>query len=93
MPRLRLIGITTAMVEAQITDLAAQQIVAAQDIEDEAERQLTIDAIVLERDLALIDWQDAGHYERNHPLLNDVAEAFDQTSQEVDALWLWATEL
>lgn len=90
---LRMIGITADMVDTQIVDLAAQQIAAAQDIEDEAERVAAIAEIELERDFALIDWQDAREYHRDYPLLNDIAAAFELPEEQVDTLWLWAAEL
>lgn len=90
---LRNIGITPAMVDAQIEAHAAALIADAGEIEDEAERQAAIDQIELDRDLALIDWRDASQYQRSYPLLNDMAEAFDLAPEHVDALWEWAAGL
>ena len=39
---------------------------------------------------ALIEWQDAGSYDRDHPLLLDVAAAMELPPEQVDALWMWA---
>lgn len=90
---LRTIGITADMIDAQIIDLAAQQIAAAQDIADPVERQAAIDQIELDRDLALIEWRHASQYERAHPLIIDVAEALELPEWHVDTLWLWAAGL
>lgn len=46
-----------------------------------------------ERAAALIEWEDASSYERDHPLIADVAEAMELPPEQVDALWLWAAEL
>lgn len=45
------------------------------------------------REWAMIEWQDASEYERNHPLIADVAAALDLPSEQVDALWIWAAGL
>lgn len=90
---LRSIGITADMVDAQINALAEAQIEDAESITDPDERQEAIDQIELERDMALIEWRHASHYERTHPLLDQLAEAFELPPEQVDALWLWAAEL
>jgi hypothetical protein len=46
-----------------------------------------------ERAAALIEWQDASSYERDHPVLVDVATALGLPPEQVDALWLWAAGL
>lgn len=45
------------------------------------------------REWAMIEWQDASEYERNHPLIADVAETLHLPAEQVDALWLWAAGL
>lgn len=44
----------------------------------------------LDRAAALIEWQDATAYERDHPLVADLAAAFALPPAQVDALWIWA---
>ena len=41
----------------------------------------------------MIEWRAAGTIERNHPLVSDLAAAFDLPSGQVDALWTWASAL
>lgn len=45
-----------------------------------------------ERAAALIEWQDANTYERDHPLITDIATALKIPSDQVDILWRWAAE-
>lgn len=47
----------------------------------------------VERDLALIDWEDAPVYQRSHPLFNTLAPAFGLTTEQLDTLWMWAADL
>ena len=47
----------------------------------------------VDRAAALIEWQDAGSYDRDHPLLLDVAAAMELPPEQVDALWIWAAGL
>lgn len=44
----------------------------------------------VERAAALIEWEDATHYKRDHPLVADVAAAMQLPPEQVDALWVWA---
>lgn len=57
----------------------------------EAEITATVDPV--ERAAAMIEWQDASVYERDHPLVADLASAFGLPAEQVDALWLWAAVL
>ena len=57
------------------------------------EAEINLIADPLERDLALIEWRRAGQFERNHPLVAELAEAFALPASEVDSLWLWASSL
>jgi len=57
----------------------------------EAEIAATVDPV--ERAAALIEWQDASAYERDHPLVADLAASFALPPEQVDALWLWAAGL
>lgn len=41
----------------------------------------------------MIEWRAAGTIERDHPLVRDLAAAFDLPSAQVDALWTWASVL
>lgn len=46
-----------------------------------------------DRAAALIEWRDADTYHRNHPLVTDLAAAFELPDAQVDALWIWAAQL
>lgn len=46
-----------------------------------------------QREIALIDWQDASEYERTHPLVSMLGAAFGLTEAQIDAAWLEAQEL
>lgn len=54
------------------------------------EGQINAIADPVEREAAMIDWQDTLNYERTHPLIAEFAEAFSLPPEQVDALWLWA---
>jgi hypothetical protein len=43
--------------------------------------------------MALIEWRYANGYRRDHPLVEAIAAAFSLPSAQVDALWIWASEL
>lgn len=45
------------------------------------------------RAAALIEWQAAGLYNRDHPLVAELALAFDLPETQVDDLWRWAAGL
>lgn len=45
------------------------------------------------REWAMIEWQDASEYERDHPLIADAMAALDLPAEQVDTLWLWAAGL
>ncbi len=42
---------------------------------------------------ALIEWEDATHYKRDHPRVADVAAAMELPPEQVDALWGWSAAL
>lgn len=44
----------------------------------------------LEREAALIDWQDTQAYERTNPLVNRIGAAMGLPEEQIDALWMWA---
>lgn len=46
-----------------------------------------------QREIALIDWQDASTYDRNHPLVLTLGSAFSLTEDQINAAWLEAQEL
>lgn len=60
---------------------------------DEIEAHIAAIEDPTERAAALIEWQDASSYERNHPVLVEVATALGLPPEQVDALWLWASGL
>lgn len=41
----------------------------------------------------MIEWRAAGTIEHDHALVADLAAAFDIPSEQVDALWIWASAL
>lgn len=47
----------------------------------------------MERDMALIEWRRAGQFERDHPLIDQTATAFNLPVEQVDTLWRWAESL
>ena len=44
----------------------------------------------VDRAAAMIEWEDATHYKRDHPLVADVAVSMALPAEQVDALWVWA---
>lgn len=44
----------------------------------------------VDRAAALIEWEGATHYKRDHPLVADVAAEMQLPPEQVDALWVWA---
>lgn len=46
-----------------------------------------------QREIALIDWQDASEYERSHPLVSMLGASFGLSSEKIDEAWLAAQEL
>lgn len=46
-----------------------------------------------QREIALIDWQDASTYDRDHPLVLTLGSAFSLTEDQINAVWLEAQEL
>lgn len=46
----------------------------------------------LEREAALIDWQDTQAYQRTNPLVNQIGVAMGLPSEQIDALWIWAAQ-
>jgi hypothetical protein len=57
---------------------------------DDVEAEIATIADAQERAAALIEWQDASAYERDHPLIAQVADALGLPAEQVDDLWLWA---
>lgn|GEM_PF-1377621 len=44
----------------------------------------------LDREAAMIDWQDTQSYQRDYPLINQIGTALGLPEEQIDALWLWA---
>lgn len=44
----------------------------------------------LDREAAMIDWQDTQTYERTYPLVDQIAAAMSLPPEQVDALWAWS---
>jgi len=57
---------------------------------EDVEAQITAITDPVDRAWALIEWEDATHYKRDHPLVADVAAATELPPEQVDALWVWA---
>ncbi|MCT7668158.1 hypothetical protein [Shinella kummerowiae] len=60
---------------------------------EDVEAHIAAIADPADRAAALIEWQDATAYERDHPLVADLAAAFALPAAQVDALWLWAADI
>lgn len=56
----------------------------------DVEAQIATIADPLEREAALIDWQDTNDYERDNPLINQIGAALGLPPEQIDALWLWS---
>ncbi|WP_137136613.1 hypothetical protein [Rhizobium sp. FKY42] len=56
----------------------------------EVEAQIGTIADPLEREAALIDWQDTQNYRRDNPLVNQIGAAMGLPPEQIDALWMWA---
>lgn len=56
----------------------------------DVEAHITAIADPLEREAAMIDWQDTQTYERTYPLVDEIAAAMSLPPEQVDALWMWS---
>lgn len=61
--------------------------------QDEVEQ--TINSIENEDDRAraMIEWNAATSFERNHPTISLVADTLGLPAEQVDALWIWASTI
>lgn len=59
----------------------------------EVEAQIAVIPDQLEREAAMIDWQDTKDYRRDHPLVVEIAEAMSLPPSQVDDLWRWAATI
>lgn len=57
--------------------------ITAADVEAALVQIQDVDA----RELAIIDWEDAGEYERNHPILLQLAQTFNLSPELIDQRW------
>ena len=57
---------------------------------EDVEAQITAITDPVDRAWAIIEWEDATHYKRDHPLVTGVAAAMELPPEQVDALWVWA---
>jgi len=57
------------------------------------EAQLAAIEDPVEQTAAMIEWRNAGTYQRGHQLVSDLAVAFNLPATQVDALWMWAAQL
>lgn len=60
--------------------------ITAEDVETE----IATIADPAERAAAMIEWEDATHYRRDHWLVTEVATAMELPPEQVDTLWAWA---
>ncbi len=62
---------------------------------DEAsiEAQIALIPDATDRKLAQAEWRKAQHYERDHPLVSDLAVALEFEATQLDALWIYAADL
>lgn len=51
-----------------------------------------IEAVIGDDQEALTEWRWAGQYERIHPLIVSLGPIFSLTPEQIDALWLWASD-
>ncbi|MCO5734134.1 hypothetical protein [Rhizobium sp. SSA_523] len=56
----------------------------------DVEAHITAIADPLDREAAMIDWQDTQTYERTYPLVDEIAAAMSLPPEQVDALWMWS---
>ena len=56
----------------------------------DVEAQIAAITDPLEREAALIDWQDTQAYQRTNPLVNQIGAAMGLPEAQIDALWMWA---
>ncbi len=45
------------------------------------------------KDVAMIEWLHASEYRRDHPLIDQIGAGFALTPAQIDALWLYASDL
>lgn len=46
-----------------------------------------------ERDYAVIEWNHATAFGRDHPLIASLGSALGYTEEQIDTLWVWASTL
>ena len=56
----------------------------------EVEAQIAAIPDPLDREAAMIDWQDTQSYERDYPMINQIGAALGLPEEQIDALWLWS---
>jgi hypothetical protein len=56
----------------------------------DVEAQIASIADPLEREAAMIDWQDTQSYQRDYPMINQIGAALGLPAEQIDALWLWS---
>lgn len=56
----------------------------------DVEAQIGTIADPIEREAALIDWQDTQAYERDNPLVNQIGASMSLAEEQIDALWMWS---
>ena len=56
----------------------------------DVEAQIATISDPLEREAAMIDWQDTESYQRDYPLIAQIGTALGLPEEQIDALWLWS---
>ena len=56
----------------------------------EVEAQIAAIPDPLEREAAMIDWQDTQSYQRDYPMITQIGAALGLPEDQIDALWLWS---
>lgn len=55
--------------------------------EAEVDRKLVNDAA------GMVEWKYASTYNRNHPLVDGLGGLFEITPEQINSMWVWASEL
>lgn len=62
-------------------------LIAAAILPEQVEDMINAIANVTERSIARVQWEYTTQYDRNHPLVLQLAAGFNLTSEQVDSMW------
>lgn len=82
---------TPEEIRAGMPPLSRRQILLALDSIGISEAD--VDALLAGDTVGMIEWKNAGSYHRLHPLIVDLSNDFELSAEQVDTLWMWASEL